>query len=102
MRKEIAMQTKLGVKMRSYCVSGQLVPDDVMQVRVERELLSRTGDKRGWLLDGFPRNINQARWLDDVARPDLVVRIDLPEWVALKKIIGRRVCRCAFQNRVID
>ncbi len=96
------MGTKLGMKMSSYCFSGQLVPDDIMQVCMERELLSRRGGKRGWLLDGFPRSVNQARWLDDVARPDLVVRINLPEWVALKKIIGRRVCRCAFQNRVID
>ncbi len=97
MRKEIAMGTRLGMKMKPYCFSGQLVPDDVVQVCVERELPSR----RGWLLDGFPRSVHQACWLDDVARPDLVVRIDLPEWVALKKIIGRRVCRCAFQNRIV-
>ncbi len=93
MRKEITMGIKLGMKMSSYCSYGQLVPDDIVQVCVERELLSSRRGKRGWLLDGFPRSIEQARWLDNVARPDLVVRIDLPEWVAMKKIIGRRVCR---------
>ncbi len=101
MRKEIAMGTRLGMNMRPYCFSGQLVPDDVVQVCVERELLRKRGGKRGWLLDGFPRSVLQASWLDGIARPDLVVRIGLPEWVALKKIIGRRVCRCAFQNRVV-
>jgi adenylate kinase len=72
-------------------MKGQLVPDPVISELVAERLQQSPG---GWLLEGYPRTVEQAAHLDTVAKPERVINILLDETVAVRKMIGRRVCRC--------
>lgn len=85
--------TELGRKAQGYMDQGQLVPDELVLSLVE-ERLGRDDAQRGYILDGFPRNIAQANALD--ARGILVervVNVDVPFDVLVGRIAGRRVCQ---------
>ena len=86
---------ELGKKAKEYMDRGELVPDDIT-IPMILDILSRQGDK-GWLLDGFPRNMEQARKLHEALDKagmhlDYVVEILLPRQVAKNRIMGRRLC----------
>lgn len=96
-RAEIAQKTELGVKAQDYVKSGKLVPDQIVVEMVAGRL-----DARGeYLLDGFPRTVDQAKGLDDMlkgagASVNLVVNMTLPAAEAIKRMTSRRVCgNCA-------
>jgi adenylate kinase family enzyme len=76
---------------REYTLKGQLVPDSVISELVAERLQQSPG---GWLLEGYPRTVEQAAHLDAVAKPERVINILLDETVAERKMMGRRVCRC--------
>ena len=63
-RKNITNQTKLGIEAKSYLDNGDLVPDIVTIKMLENEVLSNK-DANGYIFDGFPRTLNQAKSLDD-------------------------------------
>jgi adenylate kinase len=92
-RAEIAQKTPLGEKVESFLKNGKLVPDTITVEVVAGKL--EAGQK--YLLDGFPRNVDQAQALDKMLRDqksqvDLVVLLDLPQAEALKRQTSRRVC----------
>jgi adenylate kinase len=92
-RAEIAQKTALGQKVESILKNGKLVPDDVTVELVAGKL--ETGKK--YLLDGFPRNVEQARALDAMLKDhdssvDRVILLDLPNPEAIKRLASRRVC----------
>ena len=94
-REHIGGGTELGKKAKAYIDRGDLVPDDIT-IPMILDILSRQGDK-GWLLDGFPRNMEQARKLHEALDKagmhlDYVVEILLPRQVAKNRIMGRRLC----------
>ncbi|MBI3072368.1 MAG: adenylate kinase [Deltaproteobacteria bacterium] len=89
-------KTTLGVKAEEFMSKGLLVPDDVVIGIVEERLLSRDC-ANGFLLDGFPRTLDQAEALDRMlkqhsTRLDLVVSLDVAEDEVVKRISGRRTC----------
>ncbi|KAG1710336.1 hypothetical protein DVH05_017340 [Phytophthora capsici] len=90
-RHEIKTGTALGAKIKSYNNSGALVPDQIILDMMETRL-AQSDAQRGFILDGFPRNVPQAEAFQQVAKLDLVVNIDLPQWILSDKISGRRVC----------
>lgn len=95
-RENIKGGTKLGKKAREYIERGDLVPDDITIPMVLDTL--RTRGAQGWLLDGFPRNMEQAKKLWEAMqkagmRLDYVVEIQLPRDIAKKRIMGRRICQ---------
>src|SRR3989338_10149997 len=59
LRENVSEKTKLGIKAKSYMDSGALVPDDLV-IEMVKERLQRKDCKKGFILDGFPRTINQA------------------------------------------
>lgn len=95
-REHIGGGTALGKKAKEYIERGDLVPDEITIPMVLETLKTRGGS--GWLLDGFPRNMEQARKLWDALRQenlklDYVIEIQLPREVAKKRIMGRRLCK---------
>lgn len=95
-REHIGGGTELGKKARAYIDRGDLVPDEITIPMVLDTL--KTRGSGGWLLDGFPRNMVQARKLWDALQQeslalDYVVEILLPREVAKKRIMGRRLCK---------
>jgi adenylate kinase len=88
-RHEIKTGTTLGAQIKQYNNSGALVPDQIIMDMMEKRLVLPDA-QRGFILDGFPRNVPQAEAFEKVATLDLVVNIDLPQWILSDKISGRR------------
>lgn len=95
-RENISGGTELGAKAKEYIDRGDLVPDEIT-IPMILDRLQRDDCKDGWLLDGFPRNKNQAIKLDESLRDagmslDIVVEIILDREIAKNRIMGRRLC----------
>ena len=90
-RSAIQNMTPLGVEAKRYMDAGELVPDSVT-IAMVRERLGMEDCKKGYLLDGFPRTVDQAIALDEISAPDAVVDIDVPDERLLSRLTGRRVC----------
>ena len=89
--------TELGLKAKSYMDQGQLVPDEVT-VGIVKERLAEADCKDGFLLDGFPRTVQQADALDTILAElnmalDCVVNIEVDKAFLVDRLTGRRVCR---------
>jgi len=95
-RENISKGTDLGKKAKEYIDRGELVPDDIT-IPMILNRLKQDDCKDGWLLDGFPRNITQAKELhkaleDAGMSVDVVIEIVLDRDTAKKRIMGRRLC----------
>jgi adenylate kinase len=94
-RELAARGTAFGLEAKRYMDAGELVPDEIV-VGVVEECLAPGGPlDDGFVLDGFPRTLHQARELDRVlgAEPlDVAVNIDVPRDIVLDRLSGRRVC----------
>jgi adenylate kinase len=82
-------ETPLGLEAKKYMDAGQLVPDKLVIDMVEDRL---TKEKNGYLLDGFPRTLHQAKRLLEFAPPDLVVVLDIPRQELINRVVGRWSC----------
>ena len=96
LREAMQKGTALGLKAKSYMDSGQLVPDDVVIGIVEEKLKDKDCVK-GWILDGFPRTLQQAQALDRILtgiRTSIghVLNFEVDEEKIIKRISGRRSC----------
>ena len=90
-REHIENQTPLGVKVKEVMDSGNLCPDD-LTIEVVKDRLSKEDCNGGYMLDGFPRNLTQAKALDEFLAPDLVINIDVDIKKIEHRIVGRRSC----------
>ncbi|MDQ7113130.1 adenylate kinase [Staphylococcus simulans] len=95
-RKAIKDETELGKEAKSYMDRGELVPDKVT-VGIVKERLSEDDAKKGFLLDGFPRTLEQAEALSKIMtelgrKIDAVINIEVPEEELMNRLTGRRVC----------
>ncbi|MGM0452775.1 MAG: adenylate kinase [Thermodesulfobacteriota bacterium] len=95
-RENIKGGTELGKQAKSYIDNGDLVPDDIT-IPMILDRLKKDDCKNGWLLDGFPRNKNQAVKLHEALKEanmnlDIVVEIELDRQIAKNRIMGRRLC----------
>lgn len=99
-RKAIKEETKYGVIAKYFISFGYLVPDDFTIQMVEEYLQENINSeefKNGFILDGFPRTIVQAKKLQDICdmfdfKIDAVINLDIPEDVLVKRLSGRRTC----------
>jgi adenylate kinase len=96
-RAEIAQGTELGQKAQDYVKSGKLVPDSI----VTEMVAARLEAGKNYLLDGFPRNLDQAQSLAEMLKRngttiDLVCALTLPTAEAIRRMSSRRICsNCA-------
>ena len=98
-RHHMRQQTEIGNLARSYIKKGQLVPDEVT-LKIVEIALDEVG-KTDFMLDGFPRNINQAIELDKLVSIDKVINIDVDPVVLTDRICGRRNCmECGYTAHV--
>jgi adenylate kinase len=71
---------------------GRLVPDDVV-IEVLKQRLSKPSSKKGFILDGYPRTIEQAKALDKLIKIDAVIQLTVPEWIIIERLSSRRICK---------
>jgi len=95
-RDNISRGTDLGKKAKEYIDRGELVPDSIT-IPMILDRLKENDCKKGWLLDGFPRNLTQAQELDKALKQagiklDIVIEMILDRDIAKKRIMGRRLC----------
>jgi adenylate kinase len=93
--------TELGIAARLVMDAGGLVGDDIMIGLVEERLEKRDARSRGYILDGFPRTVTQARALDELTaeKPiNVVIDLDVPREIVLERLSSRRVCRDCGTN----
>lgn len=95
-RKAIKDETDLGKEAKSYMDRGELVPDEVT-VGIVKDRISEDDAKKGFLLDGFPRTIDQAESLSQIMSEldreiDAVINIEVPEEELMNRLTGRRIC----------
>lgn len=96
-RAAMANETALGLKAKSYMDQGALVPDEVTN-GIVKERLAQDDTKEGFLLDGFPRTLDQAKALDQMLKElgkkiDAVIDIHVPEEILVDRLAGRYMCR---------
>lgn len=93
--------TGFGELARSFMDVGNLVPDDVISGVVGERLSEADARSHGFLLDGFPRTLGQAAALEEMLTPDeidLVIDLDVPTELVLKRLASRRVCSVCGTN----
>ncbi len=93
-RGAIRNKTPLGLEFKTYSEAGLLVPDDLVN-RLVQERLAEPDCRNGFLLDGYPRTVAQAEWMDGMLastgrRMDRVLLFSVPDDVILERITGRR------------
>jgi adenylate kinase len=93
LRQAMKEQTPLGIKAQKYVNSGELVPDQLVQDLVE-ERLSQPDAQSGWILDGFPRKVTQAVFLEGLLVKtgqggERVVNLDAPDDVVIARLLAR-------------
>ncbi|MFE3829582.1 adenylate kinase [Streptomyces sp. NPDC059092] len=96
-RANISQGTDLGKQAKAYMDAGNLVPDEVT-IAMAQDRMAQPDAENGFLLDGFPRNVSQAKALDkalttDGVHLDAVLDLEVPEEEVVKRIAGRRICR---------
>jgi adenylate kinase len=108
LRKAVAEKTPLGREAAQYIDRGALVPDDVI-VKLVAERLKGKGCEKGFILDGFPRTIPQAKSLDAILEEmrlslNRVLSVQVPREVIIERLAGRRSCKnCgALAHMVFD
>ena len=97
-RSEIGNGTELGLEAKSYMDKGLLVPDELVNNMVKSYLDKLEDKKNGFLLDGYPRTLEQAKAFDALAGDgalsiDKVIAMDIPFDVLAGRITGRRLCK---------
>ena len=95
-RKNISEKTPLGIEAKSYMDAGKLVPDEVT-INMVKDRLVQDDCKNGYLLDGFPRTVEQAEALQEFLsargeKLDTALLIDVQKEFILERMTGRRVC----------
>jgi len=96
-RAAIKAKTKMGISAKECIDAGQLVSDDIT-IGIVKERLNEDDCKNGFLLDGFPRTINQAEALQKILSElgeslDAVLNVDVDSNILIRRIVGRRICK---------
>jgi adenylate kinase len=92
LRENVANSTPIGKRAKEFMDTGKLVPDDVVIEMVKNRISQPDVVKNGFMLDGFPRTLEQAKSLDKIAKLDKVVVIEIDHDLLKKRILGRLSC----------
>jgi adenylate kinase len=106
LRQNVKEQTELGVKAKEFMDNGDLVPDDLI-VAMAAARLREDDAQDGFILDGFPRTLDQAGALDDQLsemgrRVTAALLIDVPDEEVIRRLSGRRMCVKAGHNYHVE
>jgi len=92
LRGAVAQATPLGQKAQAYMEKGELVPDELL-LDLVRDRLNQSDAQNGWILDGFPRNVSQASFLDKLLQETNqtceCINLEVPDEVLIERMLGR-------------
>ncbi len=91
-RENIKNQTEIGKQAKAIIDRGELVPDEIT-IKIVENRLKEDDCKDGFILDGFPRNLTQAKALENFAKIDRVILLDVPNEEIERRMSGRRTCK---------
>lgn len=107
LRNEIAASSKIGMEIKSAMARGEFVSDEVITKLLKKRLEAKDC-KKGFILDGYPRNISQAKTYDNILKElnydeGLVVFLDIDRDLAMKRALSRVVCsKCGLSYNLIN
>jgi adenylate kinase len=84
--------SELGKKVKGYVEKGLLVPDEIVS-EVLKQRLAKIPKGKGFILDGFPRTVEQAKALEKIPKIDVVILLLVPDWIIIERLSSRRICR---------
>ena len=100
-REEIKKGSELGKRIEHLLKEGKLVPDDIVIEVIKKKLKNL----ENFILDGFPRTIEQAEALDKITKIDAIIKINAPKEILIEKISARRICsnpKCDCNYNIAD
>jgi adenylate kinase len=97
LRSHIDMETEYGTP-GDFIERGELVPDSVVNRIVEAEI----EESEGFVLEGYPRNLNQAKHIETITDIDKIIYLNVEDNELIKRLVGRRVCQKCEKNYHID
>lgn len=90
LRYNVKNNTELGLKAKPFMEKGNLVPDDLVNEMMKHRLLK---EEKGYFLDGYPRTIEQANFIDSFTKIDKVLFFTASDKVIIDRLSGRRQCK---------
>jgi len=84
--------TKLEKKVKGYVEKGLLVPDAIV-IEVLKHRLANIPTGKGFILDGYPRTLEQAETLEEIAKIDVIILLMVPDWIIIERLSSRRICK---------
>jgi adenylate kinase len=91
-RELLKEDSELGRKVKVYVEKGLLVPDEIV-VEVLKQRLSKIPKGKGFILDGYPRTLEQAKILEGITKIDVILLLDVLDWIIIERLSTRRICR---------
>ncbi|MEW6007488.1 MAG: adenylate kinase [bacterium] len=93
LRDAVSHKTEMGLAAEDYMKKGELVPDNII-IGIINERIKNKDCEQGFILDGFPRTINQAKTLEEAGiKIDRVIKLDVDSETIIKRNTGRRICK---------
>ncbi|MEM4239603.1 MAG: adenylate kinase [Candidatus Woesearchaeota archaeon] len=92
LREQVAKKTEIGKKIEKPMMRGELVPPRYVDELIKQRL-SLPDARKGFVIDGYPRQLEQAEFLDSIADIDAVIVLEIPDEVGIRRISGRRTCK---------
>ena len=87
-----SLEGELKKEVDSHINKGNLAPDELI-IRILQEEISKSNYRQGFILDGFPRNLNQANQLDKIAKIDKTIEISIPDSESIRRLSARLSCK---------
>ncbi|NWG10234.1 nucleoside monophosphate kinase [Candidatus Bathyarchaeota archaeon] len=84
--------TDLGREVKGYVEKGLLIPDS-LTIRVLKQHITKIKNKKGFLFDGYPRTIEQAKTLEEIAKIGVIIQLVVPDWIIIERLSTRRICK---------
>lgn len=99
LRWHVAKETSLGLRAKEYMDRGELVPHIIGMVQYR---LDRADCGSGFILDGYPRRLRQAKAMEDITEFDRVISLSAPASIIVERLSGRRLCKCSAVYHLAD
>ena len=93
LREEMKNNTSLGQEVKQYIEDGELVPDEVVTRLIESRFSSNNVTEKGYMLDGFPRTLDQGNALEEMTSINFVINLVISEKTTIMRLSGRRSCK---------
>jgi adenylate kinase len=91
-REMLKEDSELGRKVKGYVEKGLLVPDEIVN-EVLKQRLAKVPSGKGFILDGYPRTVEQADTLESITKIDVVILLMVPDWIIIERLSTRRICK---------